>query len=88
MKTEKLSKIISLIKECYNKPSILTAITINDGKLIKINLNNDQLQISLRIIDIEKNTNEFELIQEIKEFLNVIIDTDAILQYYLGDFLD
>lgn len=67
MKTEKLFEIVSLIKECYKKPSLPTSITINDGRVIKINLNDNESQIVLSLINIDKNTNEFELIQKIKE---------------------
>lgn len=88
IETESLFEIVSLIKECYNRPSIPTTITINDGKLIKINLHNDQLQVSLKLIDIEKNTNEFELIQEIKKFTNEVTGNDPNLQDYLNIFMD
>lgn len=54
MNIEKLFEIVSLIKECYKKPSVPTSITINDGRLIKINLHNPESQITLPLIDIEK----------------------------------
>lgn len=88
MKTEKLFKIVSLIKECYKKPSLPTSITINDGRVIKINLNDNEPQIVLSLIDINENTNEFELIQNIKEFINEVTGNDATLQYYLEQFMD
>lgn len=88
IETERLFEIVSLIKKCYNSPSIPTTITINDGKLIKINLHNDQLQVSLNLIDIEKNTSEFELIQEIKKFTNEVTGNDSTLQDYLNLFMD
>lgn len=89
MKTEKLFKIVSLIKECYKKPSLPTSITINDGRIIKINLNDNESQtIVLNLINIDKNTNEFELIQKIKELTHEIIGNDAILQDYLDIFIN
>lgn len=89
MKTEKLFKIVSLIKECYKKPSLPTSITINDGRIIKINLNDNESQtIVLNLINIDENTNEFELIQKIKELTHEIIGNDAILQDYLDIFIN
>lgn len=88
IETERLFEIVNLIKKCYKIPPIPTTITINDGKLIKINLYNDQLQVSLNLIDIEKNTNEFELIQEIKKFTNEVTGNDPTLQDYLNIFMD
>ncbi|VXC10854.1 MULTISPECIES: hypothetical protein [Chryseobacterium] len=88
MKTEKLFEIVSLIKECYKKPSLPTSITINDGRVIKINLNDNESQIVLSLINIDKNTNEFELIQKIKELTNEIIGNDTILQDYLDIFIN
>ncbi|MCI3938321.1 hypothetical protein MQX03_14045 [Chryseobacterium aahli] len=88
MKTEKLLEIVSLIKDCHKKPSVPTRITINDGRVIKINLNDDEPQIVLSLIDINENTNEFELIQNIKEFINEVTGNDATLQYYLEQFMD
>ncbi|MBL7880827.1 MAG: hypothetical protein JNN23_13385 [Chryseobacterium gambrini] len=86
--TEKLFEIVNLIKECYRKPSVPTRITINDGRLIKINLKDDESQIALRLVDIDKNTNESELIQKIKELTIEITGNDAILQDYLDIFMD
>ncbi|BEV04515.1 hypothetical protein [Chryseobacterium gambrini] len=85
--TEKLFEIVNLIKECYIKPSVPTRITINDGRLIKINLKDDESQITLRLVDIDKNTNESELIQKIKELTIEITGNDAILQDYLDIFM-
>lgn len=87
MKTDKLLEIVSLIKDCHKKPSAPTRITINDGRVIKINLNDDEPQIVLSLIDIDENTNEFELIQNIKEFINEVTGNDATLQYYLDQFM-
>ena len=87
LETEKLFEITNLIKECYRNPSIATRITINDGRLIKISLNDDESQIALRLIDIDENTNEFELIQKIKKFTNEVSGNDTTLQYYLDDFM-
>ncbi|SIS74015.1 hypothetical protein [Chryseobacterium gambrini] len=86
--TEKLFEIVNLIKECYIKPSVPTRITINDGRLIKINLKDDESQITLRLVDIDENTNESELIQKIKELTNDIIDHNAMLKDYLDIFMD
>ncbi|WBX98969.1 hypothetical protein [Chryseobacterium gambrini] len=86
--TEKLFEIVNLIKECYRKPSVPTRITINDGRLIKINLKDDESQIALHLIDIDENTNESELIQKIKELTIEITGNDAILQDYLDIFMD
>ncbi|HAO05712.1 MAG TPA: hypothetical protein DCQ50_01750 [Chryseobacterium sp.] len=86
--TEKLFEIVNLIKECYRKPSVPTRITILDGRLIKINLKDDESQIALRLVDIDKNTNESELIQKIKELTIEITGNDAILQDYLDIFMD
>lgn len=85
--TEKLFEIVNLIKECYRKPSVPTRITINDGRLIKINLKDDESQISLRLVDIDENTNESELIQKIKDLTIEIRGNDAILQDYLDIFM-
>ncbi|MDO3425916.1 hypothetical protein QWT87_13530 [Chryseobacterium sp. APV1] len=86
--TEKLFEIVNLIKECYRKPSVPTRITILDGRSIKINLKDDESQIALRLVDIDENTNESELIQKIKELTIEIIGNDAILQDYLDIFMD
>ncbi|OVE59934.1 hypothetical protein [Chryseobacterium mucoviscidosis] len=86
--TEKLFEIVNLIKECYRKPSVPTRITILDGRSIKINLKDDESQIALRLVDIDKNTNESELIQKIKELTIEITGNDAILQDYLDIFMD
>lgn len=88
MKTEKLFKIVNLIMECHRKPSLPTRITINDGRVIKINLNDDKSQIVLSLINIAENTNESKLIQKIKELTNEIIGNDTILQDYLDIFMD
>lgn len=86
--TEKLFEIVNLIKECYIKPSVPTRITILDGRSIKINLKYDESQIALRLVNIDENTNESELIQKIKELTIEITDNDAILQDYLDIFMD
>lgn len=86
--TEKLFEIVNLIKECYRKPSVPTRITILDGRSIKINLKYDESQIALRLVNIDENTNESELIQKIKELTIEITDNDAILQNYLDIFMD
>jgi len=85
---EKLFEITNLIKECYRNPSVPTRITILDGRSIKINLKDDESQISLRLIDIDENTNESKLIQKIKELTIEIIGNDAVLQDYLDIFMD
>ena len=86
--TEKLFEIVNLIKDCYIKPSVPTRITINDGRLIKISLKDEESQIALRLVDIDENTNESELIQKIKELTIEITGNDAILQDYLDIFMD
>ncbi|MCQ4141147.1 hypothetical protein [Chryseobacterium sp. EO14] len=86
--TEKLFEIVNLIKECYRKPSVPTRITILDGRSIKINLKDDESQIALRLVDIDENTNESELIQKIKELTIEIRGNDTILQDYLDIFMD
>lgn len=88
LETKKLFEITNLIKECYRNPSVPTRITILDGRSIKINLQDDESQISLRLIDIDENTNESKLIQKIKELTIEIIGNDAILQDYLDIFMD
>lgn len=85
--TEKLFEIINLIKECYRTPSVPTKITILDGTLRKINLNDEGLEIALLLIDIDENTNESELLQNIKELVNEVTGNDTTLQYYLNDFI-
>lgn len=87
MRTEKLFEIISLIKECYRKPSVPEKTTILDGTLRKINLNDEGSQIALHLVDIDENTNESELLQSIKELVNEVTDNDTTLQYYLDDFM-
>lgn len=87
MRTEKLFEIISLIKECSRKPSVPTKITILDGTLRKINLNDEGSQIALQLIDIDENTNESELLQNIKKLVNEVTGNDTTLQYYLDDFM-
>lgn len=97
MRTEKLFDIISLIKECYKKPSVPTKITIldgtirkinlKDGTLRKLNLNDEESQIALHLIDINENTNESELLQSIKELVNEVTDNDTTLQFYLDHFM-
>ena len=87
MRTEKLFEIISLIKECYRKPSVPTKITILDGTLRKINLKDEGSQIALHLIDIDENTNESELLQNIKKLVNEVTGNDTTLQYYLDDFM-
>lgn len=87
MKTEKLFEIVNLIKECHKKPSLPTSITINDGRVIKINLNDNESQIVLSLINIDENTNEFELIQSIKAFINEVTANKTTLQYYIEIFM-
>lgn len=87
LQTEKLPEIISLIKECYRKPSVPTKITILDGTLRKISFNDGESQIALHLIDIDDNTNESELLQSIKELVNETTGHDTALQYYLDDFI-
>ncbi|HCN47712.1 MAG TPA: hypothetical protein DIT10_01200 [Chryseobacterium sp.] len=87
MRTETLFEIISLIKECYRKPSVPTKITILDGTLRKINLNDEGSQIALHLIDIDENTIESELLQNIKKLVNEVTGNDTTLQYYLDDFM-
>lgn len=88
MRTEKLSDIIGLIKACNKNPYAPTKITINDGRLIQINLNNDEASIGLRLTDIDENTNESELIRKIKELTNEVTGNNADLGYYLNDFME
>ncbi len=88
MKTEKLFEIVNLVKECHRKPSLPTSITINDGRVIKINLNDDESQIVLSLINIDENTNESELICNIKKLINQGIGNNTTLQYYLKQFMD
>lgn len=88
IKTEKLFEIVNLIKECHQKPSLPTSITINDGRLIKINLNDDESQIVLSLINIDENTNESELICNIKKLINQGTGNNTTLQYYLKQFMD
>lgn len=88
MKTEQLFEIVNLIKECHRKPSLPTSITINDGRVIKINLNDDESQIVLSLINIDKNTNEFELIHNTKKLINQGTGNNTTLQYYLKQFMD
>ncbi len=87
MRTEKLFEIITLIKECYRKPSVPTKKTILDGTLRKISFHDEESQIALRLIDIDENTNEYELLQSIKELVNEVTGNDTTLQYYLDDFI-
>lgn len=87
MRTEKLFEIISLIKECYRNPSVPAKITILDGTLRKISLNDEGSQFALHLIDIDENTNESELLQNIKKLVNEVTGNDTTLQYYLDDFM-
>ncbi len=72
----------------FRNPSVHTRITILDGRSIKISLKDDESQISLRLIDIDENTNESKLIQKIKELNIEILGNDATLQDYLDIFMD
>lgn len=87
IRTEKLFEIINLIKECYRKPSVATKKTILDGTLRKISFRDEESQIALRLIDIDENTNEYELLQSIKELINDVTGNNTTLQYYLDDFI-
>ncbi|MDR2237851.1 MAG: hypothetical protein LBE92_17140 [Chryseobacterium sp.] len=88
IQTEKLSDIAGLIKACNKNPSVHTKKTINDGRLIQINLNNDEALIGLRLTDIDENTHESELIRKIKELTNEVTAYNADLEYYLNEFMD
>jgi hypothetical protein len=87
IKTDKLLEIVSLIKDCHKKPSLPTSISINDGRVIKIKLNDNESQIVLSLINIDENTNEFELIQNIKAFINEVTGNNTTLQYYIETFM-
>ncbi|MCF2220462.1 hypothetical protein H9Q08_14335 [Chryseobacterium sp. PS-8] len=87
IETEKLFEITNLIKECYRNPSVPKRITILDGRSIKINLKDDDSQITLKLKDIDENTNESELIQKIKELIDEVIGHSKTLKDYLDVFM-
>jgi len=79
---EKVREITNLITECSKKPSIPKWITINDGRLVKINLKEDKSEISLTIKDrYEEGQIEIQLMKKIFDFINEIIQ-DAFLKKY------
>lgn len=84
MNEEKVWEITNLIMECYKNPSIPKWITINDGRLVKINLKEDKLEINLTIKDsFEEGQIEIQLMEKIFDFINEIIQDTFLKKYTL-----
>lgn len=80
-------KIVGLIKACHTNPSLPKGITINDGTLRKISLE-DAVPIHLLLKDsYHAHTNESELLKTIFEFVCKQIQ-DPVLENYIGAFDD
>lgn len=81
--TEKhqIEEIVDLIKACFEKPSVPTSITINDGRMVKIELRKEELAINLKLKDIEEGMLEFELMEKIFGFVNGIVQDEVFKKY-------
>ena len=78
-------KIADLIKACYTTPSIPEGITINDGIIRKISLQ-DTVPIHLVLQDsYYADTNESELMKSIFEYVCELIQ-DPVLEKYINVF--
>ena len=82
----KVLEIADAIKASYAKPSAPKRSTINDGRIIKINLKENGSEMNLLIKDLEENTIEFQLMQKISGFVNELVQ-DAALTKYTAAFI-
>ena len=82
----KVLEIANAIKGSHSKPSMPKRITINDGKIIRINLKENGSEMNLVIKEIEESTIEFQLMQKISGFVNDLIP-DAALEKYTALFI-
>ncbi|MEO4005058.1 hypothetical protein [Flavobacterium sp. CAU 1735] len=81
-----INKIVNLIKACHTNPSVPNGITINDGIVRKICLDDDTVAIHLVLKDsYHEKTNESELIESIFEYICECIQ-DPILEKYTRAF--
>jgi hypothetical protein len=56
-------------------------ITINDGTIIKINLNDDGLEVTFLIENIDEEMTEFQLMKKVFEFINDLVNDVDLLRY-------
>lgn len=80
-KEEKIKEIIHLIKKCHMKSSKPKMIAINDGTIIKINLNEGGSEVKFIIENLDEEMTEFQLMKEVFEFINDIVKDADLLRY-------
>jgi hypothetical protein len=74
-------QIANAAMQCYRNPSVAKNITINDGKTVKIRLQENGSDINFAVQDIYGGTVESTLMQEIFSSINAIIK-DPVLEKY------
>ncbi|MGH1517642.1 hypothetical protein [Chryseobacterium sp. JK1] len=81
---EKISEIVNLIKECYENPSIPTAFTINDGRLVTMTLKEDAKDLNLNLVHrYAEEYNEYQLVKNILHLINETIQDKSLEEYTL-----
>lgn len=80
-KEENVREIKNLIRKCYIKPSKPKVITINDGTIIKINLNDDESEVTFLIENSDEEMTEFQLMKKVFEFINDLVNDADLLRY-------
>lgn len=76
-----IQEITDLINSSYQNPSVPNSISINDGIQITFNLKENGQEINLVCKDIEKGTQEFQLIHKTMALVNDLIK-DPVLNSY------
>jgi hypothetical protein len=81
---KKVIEIVNLIKECYNNPAVPIAFTINDGRRVKIRLEEDAADINLDIKhSYAEEHGEHLLVEKIFYLINEIIQDQTLKEYSL-----
>lgn len=80
-KEEKIKEIIHLIRKCYMKSPKPKMITINDGTIIKINLNEGGSEVKFIIENLDEEMTEFQLMKKVFEFSNELVQDSDLLRY-------
>lgn len=86
LEAEKVLEIAALIKESFEKPSLLRSLTINDGILVKIILSEEDVATKLNFTDFGNGTIEGELMKRIFIFIDELIQDSDLREYmkFLG----
>lgn len=78
----KVQEITSLIKECYQKPSVPKRIVILDGMQVNIRLKEDGSEIDFFIRNnFDEESNEFQFMQNTFDLINDLIPDEALKRY-------